>query len=199
MKNISLVINAVLAAAVVMLYVLMFSGDDKKTTTEESQNVETVKVSGDIAYVSIDSIASQYKMAVDLRDQLIEKQKISEAELNDKVKKFESSVADFQNKVQKQLITKYQATEMQAQLQQEEQNLYQVRESYTRDLMEEEQVNQRRILVSIMDYLKDNYADHQYILSNSLYGDNILFANEKLDITVAVIEGLNAAYNPTDE
>ena len=46
-----------------------------------------------------------------------------------------------------------------------------------------------------MEYLKVFNADkdYQFIFSNS-FGDNLLFANERLDITYSVLPGLNAKY-----
>ena len=46
-----------------------------------------------------------------------------------------------------------------------------------------------------MVYLKEYNMDYnyQFIFSNS-FGDNLLFANDDLDITNSVLEGINAQY-----
>jgi outer membrane protein len=62
-------------------------------------------------------------------------------------------------------------------------------------LAEEEQVRNRRLINKIMVYLEEYNTDYnyQFIFSNS-FGDNVLFANNKLDITKSVLTGLNEQY-----
>ena len=67
-------------------------------------------------------------------------------------------------------------------------------------LAEEEQVRNRRLINNIMEYLVEYNKDYnyQFIFSNS-FGDNVLFANEQLDITSSVLEGLNEQYESEKE
>ena len=78
---------------------------------------------------------------------------------------------------------------------QEQQNLMQLRDQLSLELQEEEQVSNRRLINAIMEYLKEYNKDfnYQFVFSNS-FGDNVLFANEELDITYSVLEGLNEQY-----
>ena len=78
---------------------------------------------------------------------------------------------------------------------QEQQNHLQLRDELSLQLSEEEQVSNRKLIEALMVYLKEYNMDYnyQFIFSNS-FGDNLLFANDDLDITNSVLEGINAQY-----
>lgn len=165
----------------------------KETSAQTSATHQTVP--GKIAYVEIDTIVQHYQMAKDMSGVLEDKQKRLDAELNNKSGIFQSGVLDFQNKVQKGLITTSDAQKMQQQLASQEQGLYQLRDQYRMQLAEDAQVNQRQVIQSIMDYLKEynKTKGYQYILANQ-FPSSILFADSTLNITSEVLEGLNQKY-----
>jgi outer membrane protein len=178
---------------------LLVSCNKTKQTAENKTNTPEVNANhannGKIAYVEIDSIFKYYEMAKDLNSTFEAKQKRLDAELNNKSKTFQSGVLDLQNKVQKGLITQSNAQEAQQQLASQEQGLYQLRDQYRAQLAEETQVNQRQIVHSVMEYLKEynKTKGYQYILANT-FPSSILLADSNLEITKEVIEGLNAKY-----
>ena len=92
-------------------------------------------------------------------------------------------------------MTRREASELEQQLLQEQQNLLGLRDQLSRELAEEEQVSNRRLTEAIMVYLQEYNKDYgyQFIFSNS-FGDNLLFADDELDITSSVLEGINAKY-----
>ena len=92
-------------------------------------------------------------------------------------------------------MTRREAAELEQQLMVEQQNLYTLRDELTMQLSEEEQVSNRKLIDNIMEFLKVYNQDkgYQFIFSNS-FGDNVLFANESLDITYSVLEGINEEY-----
>ena len=134
-------------------------------------------------------------MAKDIAGTLEGKSKSIDAELKNKSNTFQSAVLDFQKNAQKGLYTQAQAQEMQQQLASTEQGLYQLRDQYRSQLSDEAQVNQRKILNAIMDYLKEynKTKGYQYILANQ-FPSSILYADSTLNITNDVIGGLNAKY-----
>jgi outer membrane protein len=172
------------------------SSENKATTTSDA--AQLTANSGKIAYIEVDTVFKHYDMALELGKTFESKSKQLDAELNSKSKTFQGGVLDFQNKVQKGLVTTANAQEIQKQLQAQEQGLYQLREQYQSQLAEEGQVNQRQILHSIMDYLKEynKTKGYHYILANS-FPSTILFADSTLNITREVITGLNAKYKVT--
>jgi outer membrane protein len=199
MKKLNIIIQIVLAVAVIGLYILHFAckksscGVASATATNASANV-----SGKIAYVNVDSISRYYNMHIDLGEELKGKKASLEADMNNKSKNYQSGVQDYQNKAQKGLITRANAADMEQQLAAEQQKLMQLRDKYMADLAEEEQVMNRQVLNSIMDYLTEynKTKGYLYVLGNS-FGGNILYADKSFDITAEVIKGLNAKYKET--
>ncbi len=195
MKKIWIILNGVLAAAVILLYILHFTGKsgEPETTVSETQNQQDTVLS--LAYINIDTVLNNYDYFYDLRDELSEKQSTLESELNSRSKDYEKSASDFQGKIQKGLVTRREAAELEQQLRQEQQNLLRLRDNMSMELAEEEQVMNRKLINSIIEYLEEYNRDGKYdfIFSNS-FGDNLLYAKNSLDITDTVIEGLNRSY-----
>jgi outer membrane protein len=164
--------------------------NNAKTTGTASQIA-----SGKIVYVEIDTVMKHYEMAKDVSSSMEIKQKRLAADLDSKSKSLQSGVLDFQNKVQKGLVTQASAQEIQQQLKSQEQSFYQLQDQYRSQLAEDAQVNQRQVLNSIMEYLKEynKTKGYQYILANQ-FPSSILYADSTLNITYEVIAGLNAKY-----
>ncbi|MCK4630231.1 MAG: OmpH family outer membrane protein [Bacteroidales bacterium] len=197
MKRVNLIINIVLVIAVGVLFVLHFTGNGKSKPlqTEEKfvENDGTEK--GEIAYINIDTLMNNMDMFFDVRNQLIDKQKSSEAELNSRSKDFEREATDFQEKVRKGLVTRSRAQEIEQELYREQQDLIGLKDKLSLELAEEEQVLNRQLIYYITDYLKEYNIDnnYQFIISNSLAGP-LLYASNKQDITNDVVKGINEKY-----
>ncbi len=201
MKNISLILNAVLILAVGALYYLHFSSGKTSFSDPSSGNTISQDLRGmNIVYINIDTLLNNYDYFHDMQDEFADKQSELEAELNLRGRQYESSAMDYQNKVQRGLVTRREAAEMEQQLMQEQQSLLQLRDEMSMQLAEEEQVRNRRLINRIMEYLEEYNQDYnyQFIFSNS-FGDNVLYANERLDITKSVLAGLNEQYSKEKE
>ena len=200
MKQLSLILNAILIIAVGVLFYLHFSGKSKTaepTTVTTEQNTDSPSANaGNIAYVEIDTLLNNMKMYQDLSDQLAKKQKKMESEFATKYKNFQNEVSDFQNKVQKGLMTSREAQEQDQQLSGKRMDLENQRNDYLRQLQEENTVSQNKVIDYIMNYLKDYNKDgrYEYILSYS-FGGGVLFADKRLNITSDVLKGINERYN----
>ncbi len=194
-----LVLEGILLVAVVVLFVLFFTrkapSSQNNVETPTEINGTTVVGEGGIAYVNIDSLMQNYQMYLDLAAELTTKTQKLDAELSNKQKKLQQDANDFQNKAQKGLETRAKLGEMQQQLMADEQGLMQLGENYRMQIAEEQVVLNRKVLQSVMDYLKEYNKDkgYQYILGNTFDG-KILFANQGSDITTSVLEGINAKY-----
>ncbi len=198
MKNVSLIINIVLGIAVAVLYVLHFSTpqiQEEMTYNQEEQG-ERLSLSMDIVYVDFDTLLNNYDMFFDLQKQFLEKQQMLESELTRDSRSYERRVADYQDKVQKGLVTRSQAQQLEIELTQLQQELMQQRDQYQRELMEEEQVMNRQLQHSINNFLAEYNENHkfQYILSYS-FGGPFLYTDKSLNITREVIDGLNSEYS----
>ena len=81
------------------------------------------------------------------------KQKNAETELNSKGSQYEKNARDYQDKVNKGLVTRATAAEMEKSLLQQQQELVSLRDKLQSNLMEEEQVMNRQILEYITTFL----------------------------------------------
>ena len=203
MKKVNLIIHIVLIIAVAVLFVFQFTslGEQKVESSKQQEGKEraegAISIDGHmrVAYVNIDTLLSEYQMYQDKRDEFIEQQTSSQAELQSRSQELQQRVEDLRDKLNKGLITRAKAQMMQQDLGQKEQQLYQLRNQISSELAEKEQVIYRQVLNSVMEYL-DEYADnhdYHYILSYS-FGGPILYKEEKLNITTDVLKGLNQTY-----
>lgn len=195
MKNISAILFAVLFLAVAVLFFLQFRGGAREGVKTPSEIQMETGGSGDIAFINIDTVVLKFNMYADTRSKLLEKQKKAEAELNSKGSQYERGVKDYQDKVNKGLVTRATAAEMEQSLLQKQQELINLREQLQSDLIEEDQVMNRQILEYITTYLEENKAEYnyQYIFGKS-FGSVVLYGNSAHDITQKVLDGINAKY-----
>jgi len=195
MKRISFASNTLIITVFIATGALIMSGCGKNkpagTDGTGSKNLQ-----GGIAFVELDSVIANFDMATDKASELEEKTKSSEAELASKSQAFDRDVRDFQNKVQKGLVTRATAAEMEQTLTQQQQTLLARRDEMAYNLNEEGLVAQRQVLEYINSYLVEFNGDRgfQYILAKQFPGP-ILFSDSTLDVTADVIAGLNAKYN----
>ena len=136
------------------------------------------------------------KLAEELRNTFQAKANKADREFNAKYQKFEKDMMDAQDKIQKGLVTRATAEQMQQQLMQQQQELMETRDRMMGELAEEEQVMNNRIYFAVTDYLKEYNADYKYamILSTAAGTGPVLHADPSLDITKEVLAGLNARY-----
>ncbi len=194
MKNLSVALFVILFLAVVSLFILQFTGN-KKSNKVDVQGNTIESATGGIAYVNIDTIIFKFDMFKDRRADLLGKQQKAEAELNSKGGQYEKGVKDYQDKVNKGLVTRATAAEMEQSLYQQQQELVTLRDKLQSDLLEEDQVMNRQILEYITTFLDQNKEEYnyQYILGKS-FGSVVLYGNSSSDITQKVLDELNAKY-----
>ncbi len=198
MKRTSVVKNILTISALAVA--VIFAAPGCGNTPTESAESESVKQTSDIAFVELDTVIARFDMAKDKSTELEEKTRTSEAELTSKSQAFDRDVRDYQNKAQKGLITRATAAEMEQTLAQQQQNLIALRDEMAYNLNEEGMVAQRQVLEYINQYLAEFNADrgYQYILAKQFPGP-ILYSDSTMDITEAVVKGLNKKYNAEKE
>lgn len=197
MNKSSVVKNTLIAVVIAVTGTLALTGcgKNKVNTAQVSQAADK-----GIAFIELDSVIAHFDMATDKTSELEQKSKNSEAELTAKSQAFDRDVKDYQNKAQKGLITRATAAEMEQTLAQQQQQLLALRDQMAYNLNEEGTVAQRQVLEYINLYLADFNADgrYQYILAKQFPGP-ILYSDTTLDITTAVITGLNTKYKAEKE
>ncbi len=194
MKRLSVILYVVLFLAVAGLYFLHFSGN-KPVKKSETGNKSVSSPGQGIAYINIDSVIFKFNMFLDRRNDLIAKQKSAEAELNSKGTEYQRGAKDYQDKVNKGLVTRATAAQMEQSLVQQQQELVSLRDKLQQNLAEEEQVMNRQVLEYITKFLEENRSDYnyQYILGKS-FGSVVLYGDNSLDITQKVLDAINTKY-----
>ena len=194
MKRLSVILYVVLFLAVAGLYFLHFSGKKPEKKSETSSNAVSSPGQG-IAYINIDTVIFKFDMFLDRRNDLVAKQKSAEAELNTKGGEYQKAAKDYQDKVNKGLITRATAAQIEQSLVQQQQELVSLRDKLQQNLVEEEQVMNRQVLEYITKFLEENKSEYnyQYILGKS-FGSVVLYGDNSLDITQKVLDAINKKY-----
>ncbi len=151
--------------------------------------------SSQIVYFDIDSLVNAYDMYLDLKTDYEAKAKKAEGDITSRGRSLEKDIMDFQNKVNKGLITSANAQATQADLEKRQESFMQLRDKLMSEMAEEERVMLNQIHYSIVEYLKEFNADLRYgmIISTSA-GGPVMNADPSLDITGLILEGLNQQY-----
>jgi outer membrane protein len=194
MKKLSIVLYSVLFLAVAGLYFLHFSGNSKTKKSETAGKFIGSAAQG-IAYINIDTVIFKFNMFLDKRNELLDKQKSAEAELNSKGNQYQKDAKDYQDKVNKGLVTRATATQIEQSLVQQQQELVSLRDKLQSNLAEEEQVMNRQVLEYITKFLEENRSEYnyQYIFGKS-FGSVVLYSDNSLDITQQVLNAINKKY-----
>lgn len=189
------------AVAVLVAFTACKNGQSKheieQNVESETVAVETVKGAvPSVAYIQVDSLMADYLLAEELRNAFQAKANKADRELNAKYQKLEKDMMEAQDKVEKGLVTRATAEQMQQKLMNQQQELVNTRDRMMSELAEEEQVMNNRIYYAIMDYLSEYNADYKYsmIISTTAVGP-VLHANPSMNITGEVLTALNERYN----
>ncbi len=197
MKKSSLILNLLLLVAVILLYVLFFTQKNGSSAPSRGIAADTnaVPATLNIVYVNIDTLMAGYDMYADLQARLQKKQQDSESKLNARGQKWQNKVNEFQNNLQRGLVTRSEAQRIQKELEQEQQELLNMRNELANSLMEEQQVSTRKVVYSIIDFLNGYCKEHnyQYVLSTTV-GGAVLYGDKRFDVTQDVLAGLNEHY-----
>ncbi len=194
MKNASIITNIVLSVAVIVLFILHFTSKPDTKADEATQG--EFASSGEIVFIQVDSLINQYDMFNDLRSEFESKAQTIQNDLNKRSRTFESDVKDFQQKVQKGLITNSQAQAQQQSLAQREQELQNYARQKQQEMSEEEAVLYRKVFEALNVYLKRLNQEKKYSLIINTNGttNTILDGNPALNITSMVVTGMNQEY-----
>ncbi|OJV20422.1 MAG: hypothetical protein BGO30_01480 [Bacteroidetes bacterium 41-46] len=195
MKNASIILNSVLAVAVIVLYILHFSSKPGQSNTGEAGEGITAG-QGSVVYIQIDSLMNQYDMFNDLKSELESKAQVIQDDLSKRGRAFERDYKDWEEKIQKGLITRSQAEAQQQQLAVRQQELQTLGQQKQMEMAEEESVLFNKVMNSLNTYLKKYNEEKKFsiIINSSSAMNTVLQADSALNITKEVVAGLNEEY-----
>ena len=152
-----------------------------------------------IAFVEIDSLLTKYNFWNDVTEQMIKKEENIRTTLNEKAKKLEKDMAEFQRKYENNgFASPERAQQEYNRIQKQQQDLQELQQKLTAELANEQQKNNLELRDSINSFINVYNKDKGYdlIISNAAM-DNLIYGNPAFNITNEIIEGLNARYSPT--
>ena len=196
MKNTSLILSIVSLVAVVVFGIISLTNGGKVADVQaEGAAAEAAASKGDIVYVDLDRILMEYDMANDLRSVVETKIQNIQAEVNRRGKKLENEIVDFQNKIDKGLMTRSVAEAQGQKLSQQELEFNNYAAQKEQEIQEEQMVMMNQLGDAIQTFLQKYNEEKQFamILTNS-GGAPVITADPALNITDDVLAGLNEEY-----
>ena len=191
MKNLSLILNGVLFVAVIVLYILHFSSN--KDQIQESTATLVAPLPVNIAYINSDTLLNNYEFSKIAAGELENKKDELQAEYENRARGLQSEIENFQRNAQN--MTMAQARAVEEDLTKKQQNLMRYQETLTQTLVQEEAKISNELYDKVADYLRDYGISNNYQLVLTYQkGSGVLYANDSLNITRQIVEGLNQAY-----
>jgi outer membrane protein len=189
MKNLSLILNAVLLVAVAVLYYLHFASPKQSSYSGGDVAVGDLK----IAYINADSVLKNYDYFKISREKLESKGKKLDQDLRNRAQSLQNDYASYQRNLGSMTIGQAKAVE--EDLTKKQQNLRMYQESLSQELMGEEGKMTQELYSKVTDYLKKYGKENgiQLVLKYDPSSD-LLYAGDSLDISKNVIKGLNESY-----
>ena len=190
MKNLSLILNAVLLIAVAVLFYLHFSSKSPSASSIGG-SVEAGDLT--IAYVNSDSVVKHYEYLKVTNKAFEEKAAKMEQDYTNRVNALRNEVAAYQRNVNSMTLGQVKATE--EDLQRKQQNLAMYEQTLRQQVGEEQGKISKELYDRVTIYLKKYGKEKglKVVLKQDPTSD-VLFADESLDISQAVIKGLNDEY-----
>ena len=196
MKKIALGIIATAVAAAFMTSAFISCNSTNGNSTKEQS--DSTAVAGSIVYFDLDRVLNEYDMANDLRSVVETKVNSINQEVNRRGTKLEKDSKAFQDKLNKGLMTQSVAEIQYKKLQEQQNSFNQYAAQKQQEIAEEQQVMLNQIADAIKSFIDEFNAEKGYAMILSTQGDilpaPVVTADPSLDITDAILEGLNEAY-----
>ena len=192
---------SLLSAAALMAGFALTGCNNTANTAAPATQTDTTAAAGSIVFFNIDKVVENYDMANDLRSVVETKVSGIQAEIDRRGNKLQKDANDFQNKMDKGLLTSSVANAQYQKLQQQQNEYQQYAVRKQQEMQEEQQVMLNQIMNAIAEYVQAYNAEKQYALVLTTSGDilpaPVVTGLASLDITDEILAGLNAEYVKT--
>ncbi|MBO7478242.1 MAG: OmpH family outer membrane protein [Salinivirgaceae bacterium] len=192
--------NSIFACAIAVVAMGLFAtscANQTQAPAAVAANDSTAVGACDIAFIDVDSILVNYKLAIELNDAFMKKSANMENKLRRDADALQKDIETFQDKVQKGIfLTTQRAEEEQQRLLMRQQEFQKLQDEYNGQLAAEQQNMTSQLFEKISEYVvKYNTPErYKFILTRTI-GGSMWYANESYNITNDIIEGLNAEYD----
>ena len=159
------------------------------------QQQAPIAVSGlKIAYIDVDSLLANYTFYQDLAEEMTRKEENYRLALTEEANKWQKDVEDHQKKIVNGVYSSNERAQSEEnRLAKRQQALQEKSDKYTQELLAERDANSQKISETVDNFVREYNKTHGYnmIISKA----SLLYADEGLNITAEILDGLNAAYN----
>lgn len=169
-------------------------GTPATTTSNDSLSTNKVLTTESIVYVNSDSLLSNYEYFKDVRTRFEDKAKKAQADLQSKGTAFQREVADYQKNAG--TMTAEQRANTEERLARKQEELGRLNQNASNSLAQEEMEENSKLYNKVSDYLKKHSKEkgYKFVLTYSTSNPAVLYADDALEITKEVVDGLNAEY-----
>lgn len=188
MKNLSIALNVILIIAVAFLYYKVYNSAPVVSPAS--------KISGEgmpsnaIVFINSDTLLAEYNFFNELKENLEKKQDSIDTFLKNKAQSLEQEVMSYQERGA--MMSPEQRAKEEERLMGKQQNLMDMKQTLVENLQAEESDMNDSIHNNLSRYLKDYNKDKNYLyILGYQRGSGILLANDSLDITREILDGLN--------
>jgi outer membrane protein len=190
MKNLSLILNAVLLIAVAVLFYLHFSSKNPSSSSS-GESIEAGDLT--IAYVNSDSVVKHYEYIKVTNKAFEDKTVKMDQDYSNRVNSLRNEFAAYQRNVNSMTLGQVKATE--EDLQKKQQNLQMYEQTLRQQLGEEQAKINKELYERVTNYLKKYGKEKglKVVLKNDPTSD-VLYVADALNISDDVIKGLNAEF-----
>ena len=193
MKNLNLALISILFIAVGVLYYLHFNSASPVIQTESAPSKSFDSKPTSIVFLNSDSLLDNYTFLKVKTEGLEARHKKITSELESEGMRLQNDAENYRQRGAMMTEAERQKTEQQLVMRQ--QQLVQKEKSMMSKLDEEKDAINEQLYKNLTGFLKDynKEKNYQFILGYQK-GGGILLANDSLDITQVVLEGLNKKY-----
>lgn len=195
MKNLNVLLNAILLIAVVVLFYKQYSTPNK--VEEKKVNPKELKANtAKVVYINTDSLLSQYNLSVDLSEKIMKEHEDSKTKFNIKAKAFQRDLIDFKKKIENNgFLTRERAEKRQKELQKKEIKLKELDRELSQKLAKEQQKINKRLYDTLTNFLKEYSTQRGYdVVLTTTKGGNVIYSKDRYEITEEVVKILNSRY-----
>jgi outer membrane protein len=199
MKNILIISNAVLLVAVIILFIFLYK-TRSQVSALISPNDSTIVLTDSgkhgkgttIAYINTDTVVENFSFYKEMKSSLENEQKIAENQLQAKLKDLEKEYKTLSTKVKLGLIKEEDAQQTFA-IKQQEIELF--RSNVSEKLLEKDKLMTEQLYDTIVNYVHRYNKNNKYTyILGYTKGGGIIYAPSSMDITQAILAGLNQEY-----
>jgi outer membrane protein len=197
-KTIKFLGAAMFCAAVAFGSVSCGENKSKKDLTSQADSTACTAPQGAIVYFNLDVILEKYDMANELSSVVQTKAQNIEAEVQRRGKKIEKAEKDFNEKLEKGLMTRSVAEAEAQKIQKQAAEWQKYAGEKQQEIQEELMVMNNQIADAIKTYIQKYNEEKKFaMILTCQAGQPVLVADPSLDITNEVLAGLNAEYVKT--